>query len=275
MTNWNNISGSYLINNVADEAVSDGDLSLSGGEGNTKTSWAEMIASTAYDSDYMIIDLIRPYTSFEGDFLIDIGIGGSGLEIEIISNLYGSGNGGAAGGRYIMPISIPSGSRISGRMQNNDPSTGRIIHDSIYLVPSSYSFKGSQKITTYGANESDSGGVQVDPGGTAHTKGVYSEIISSTTYPIKQLYLAFPNKANTARAFATFLVDIAVGSSGNEIVVLENIWFYTLANAGIIPWNFGPIPVSIPIGTRLSVRAQCSITDATDRLFDTIVYGIG
>jgi hypothetical protein len=36
----------------------------------------------------------------------------------------------------------------------------------------------------------------------------------------------------------------------------------------------GPFFVNIPEGVRLSVQAQCSINDASDRLFDAIIVAL-
>jgi len=41
------------------------------------------------------------------------------------------------------------------------------------------------------------------------------------------------------------------------------------------PPVLGPFPVAIPSGSRIAARAQCNISDATDRLFDVAVYGVG
>lgn len=34
------------------------------------------------------------------------------------------------------------------------------------------------------------------------------------------------------------------------------------------------VPVYVPVGSRLSARAQCSVATVGDRVFDTIVYGV-
>jgi hypothetical protein len=60
------------------------------------------------------------------------------------------------------------------------------------------------------------------------------------------------------------------------VVVLPNIGFTMqfATNACWSPNTVGPLPVDIPAGTRIAARMQASITDATDRLMDVIVYGI-
>jgi len=40
-----------------------------------------------------------------------------------------------------------------------------------------------------------------------------------------------------------------------------------------VPMTVGYFQRKIPAGTRIAARAQCSGTDATDRLFDVLLYG--
>jgi hypothetical protein len=70
-------------------------------------------------------------------------------------------------------------------------------------------------------------------------------------------------------------MDVAIGASGSEKIILPNLFMTTHTTSDeIAPSVFGPYSVYIPSGTRLAVRAQCSITDATDRTFDAMIYGI-
>ena len=130
-------------------------------------------------------------------------------------------------------------------------------------------------VTPYGADTSDSGGMAVDPGGTVDTKGAYSELAASTTYPIKQLMLVIGGRGNTTQLTQRVLIDVAIGGAGSEQIVFPDIGYG--ANVGTdlgIPLVVGPYPVDIPAGTRLAVRAQSSINNATDRLFDACLYGV-
>jgi hypothetical protein len=65
-----------------------------------------------------------------------------------------------------------------------------------------------------------------------------------------------------------------VGGAGSEVVFLNDI---RLFNSGLYnnfsPDHYGPLPVDIPAGSRISARAQCTGTDATDRLVDVIAHG--
>lgn len=246
---------------------------------NTKSGYVEITPSVSYDSDgiylFFFPDALSTMTN---SFLIDIAVGSAGSEVPIIENIPATGRRGS-GQRVFIPIAIPSGSRISTRSQVlNVGASQRGIGLCATLLPRSYTASNQNRnkvCTTYGANTSDSGGVQVDPGAAANTKGAWSEVVSSTAYPIRQLLLFFNLINNTTASAANFLVDVGIGSNGQEQLLISDISVgEQVGSDGLVPPVFGPIPISIPSGTRIAVRAQCNITDATDRLFDVIVMGV-
>jgi hypothetical protein len=133
-----------------------------------------------------------------------------------------------------------------------------------------------QVVTTYGANTAASGGTALDPGGTINTLGAYAQVTASTTYPMRGLVMAIGNQLNAAPAAARWLINIAVGVGGSEVVVIANIQARSGSSASqggaspIFVW----FPCNIPAGTRLAVNAQCTINDATDRLLAVVIYGL-
>jgi len=100
------------------------------------------------------------------------------------------------------------------------------------------------------------------------------------------LWVSVGLASNTAPSNATWMVDIGQGAAGSEIGVggtsattglvdlpFRLAWDAT-STAGAFGPYFGPLPVSIPAGTRLAARAKCSITDATDRQITVALYGL-
>jgi hypothetical protein len=79
--------------------------------GNTKGSYAQLIASTAHDYSGFIFyaDAVSGTT-----YLVDLAIGGAGSEIPIMPNIY---LGSAAGAMFYAPIAIPAGTRVAARCQ--------------------------------------------------------------------------------------------------------------------------------------------------------------
>ena len=92
-------------------------------------------------------------------------------------------------------------------------------------------------------------------GGTAHTKGSWVEVTNATTSPLNSLtvMLTAINYANGVDT--STLLDIGIGGAGSEVVVVPNVgvgW----ANQ----YQSWTLPVSIPQGTRIAVRAQSTRT---------------
>lgn len=239
---------------------------------NTKGSFTQLIASTGFDAIGLVIFLRR--NSLNGDALIDIAIGGSGSEQVIIPDMGFASQSLRYGAMFYIPVKVPAGSRISARCQATTGSA-TVMVEVITVGGGLIQQSGFSRATNYGANTADSGGVSIDPGGTINTKGAYSEITSATTAPINWLVVFITNQNNATTTLAAWLFDIAIGGSGSEQVIVENLPFVNDSNLDVFMPLVYAFPVSIPVGSRIAVRAQCSINDATDRLFDINMIGVG
>jgi len=254
------------------ESGSFGDLFTSGAV-DTKGAYEQLIASSSALAIgiYLIIDY-----GTANSMLVDIATGGAGAETDVIANiLLGGGNDGntRAPNTYSFPINIAASSRVAIRSQSSG-ATQAARAKGWLLGQSTNKWQDMTRATTYGANTADSGGVAVNTGAVANTKGVYSEITASTTNVIDWVVVQFSCGDNTVPADATFMVDIATGAAASESVVIPNIWVRTGAISHAKPISVGPLPVSISSGTRLAARAQSNITDATDRIIDVSVIGL-
>jgi hypothetical protein len=241
-----------------------------GGSAHTKGSWVELIASTAYNMSGFILQLDFAANSTNRDMLVDIGIGGSGSEQVLIENILASFDLGSSH-TYDFRLPIRAGTRIAARCQSN---AARPV--GVQICPKYtgfYQMPGYGRATTYGANTTDSGGVQIDPGGTINTKGSYSEITAATTNRIRGLHACFGTQFNADMTTGSFLVDIAVGAGGSEQNIIENM-HVAASNGETLDAMGGVLDVNIPAGTRLSARCQSSINDATDRLIDIVIIGV-
>jgi hypothetical protein len=93
-------------------------------------------------------------------------------------------------------------------------------------------------------------------GAVAHTKTAYTEIISSTSADCN-LMMVDARTAVSAQE-TSWLIDIAVGSAGSEVVVVSNLF---------IGFSFGGapriFPIFVPIGSRISARVQSNRTSDT------------
>lgn len=263
--------GSITETGGALTASSGGTIVAASVSNNTKGSWVQMIAATSYEANGFYIFLRGATNSC--DYMYDIGIGAAASEQVIVENMTFSCQAlRVAAGVYI-PLRIPTGSRISIRAQSNPGGSGALF--TIYLVANGLKdAEGFSRAVTLGANTADSGGVGVDPGGTINTKGSYAEIDAAIPMSIGWLIICITNRNNATVTTNTGLLDIAIGAGGSEQVVISSLAY--VIDAGIDtpePQYYG-FPISIPAGSRISARAQCSINDATDRLIDVNLVGL-
>jgi len=83
-----------------------------------------------------------------------------------------------------------------------------------------------------------------------NTKSAYTEMFSAIPKDITSIAIY-----STCGNPGSWMADLAVGSAGNEVPIIENLFVDTSKNREV----FYPVfPISIPKGTRLSIRAQCS-----------------
>lgn len=258
--------------NIATTVSLGGSLTAVSGA-NSKAAWTELVASSSFAADAIII---APFQSgASGDFLYDIATGAASSETVIIENFTAMRNTNNTHicASTVFPISIASGSRVAARYQCTSASgTSRFA---AYLIKKdNVAFHECTSAVTYGANTTDSGGTSLNPGATTNTKGAYSQLTASTTADIKWLSICIANQNNQARNATGWLVDIATGGAGAETVVVPNVMFVCASGAeGIGPIIYPPIPIEIPSGSRIAARAQAQVDDATDRLIDVVVIG--
>ena len=254
-----------------DQAVSAGTVLTASASTNTKGAWAQLVAATPIDA-HAIAVIIRTNTA---DQMMDIAVGPAGQEHVIVPNLI-TGDDGKSGSRpiFYLPISIPKGSRLSGR---NQSTTGGAAQSLIVMLMNHGSGASPPmgRITDYGTATADSGGTGVDPGATLNTKNSWAELVAATASPIRQILICIGNQGNNVRSAASWLLNIGVGPAGQEHVILADMTLESETVADLMqPPVLGPFPVAIPSGSRIAARAQCNISDATDRLFDVAVYGV-
>lgn len=274
MPDWSFRGGANRYDTMGEVVSGSHGTSVTSGLTNVKGSWTEIVASTPFMACCFTI-LFSGVTA--GDFLFDIGFGANPNEVAFVSNLHHSDRQSGQGPTsvYWFPIPIPAGTRVTVRSQCQSGGS-KVGYVTIILCEAQFVREPAlSRATVYGAATGDSGLVGLDPGGTADTKNSYSEIVASTTYPIRELYIVLGNQANTARTDCNWLIDISVGASLSEQIVIPDV--YVSCNAVgdlVLPEVIGPIPVNIPAGSRLAARCACSIIDATDRLVDVGIIGV-
>jgi hypothetical protein len=253
--------------------VANGTTVTASASANTKGAYAELSASTGIDADGFYLYVLAG--TLLADYLIDVAVGASSSEVDILSNLLCSSpsNNSEAPFEVYIPLPIPAGSRIACRCQSSD-SNAALTVSGVIVKGGFYEAMKMNRATTYGADTSDSGGVSIDPGGTINTKGSYSQISAAITNPIRYAIICAGAQNNGVRTSMTHAVDIAYGGAGSETIIVPDINLRQVATSfDTIQPAWLPRFFDLDAGQRLAARQASSNNDATDRLLDIAVVG--
>lgn len=235
---------------------------------NTKGTWVELITATDGVATGILVQL-RGGSTIPADHLVDIGVGGAASEVVLIPDLVVSSSTDIGVVDYFFPLLLPAGTRISARSQSTTGSQVPLVGVCVF---GGNPARALTSVAAWGATAADSGGVSVDPGAVANTKGAWTEL-SASIEGCDYLALGFGNQLNNARAASNVIIDLGIGGAGSEVVVLPDVFLRFVTGADVpIPGSVY-LPLSLPAGARLSARSSTVTTDATDRLVDVVAYG--
>jgi hypothetical protein len=260
-----NTTGLNYITYTAGPTVN-GALATGAAGANTKGSYVEVAASTAFESNRSVI-AAQATNSGGVRHLLDIATGAAASESVIIPDILIEGamnTSESAAAGYPFPCAIAASTRIAARSQGSTGSTG--VRIAITLMAAG-GVPGIATFTNYGSNTGDSGGVTVDPGGTANTKGAYAQITASTSAVVQWLIVMFGYGGNTAPNNSRWAVDVATGAAASEVVLIPDLRTSGHPANAAHPACY-ELMTYIAASTRIACRSSCSINDATDRLLD-------
>lgn len=119
-------------------------------------------------------------------------------------------------------------------------------------------------------------GTTITASGSTNTKGSWSQIISSTTYDAYGITILLAGVQTTASTWVGMLVDIGIGSSSAEQVLIPNLNAGSVAGLAIASGSGGAMyhfPIYIPSGNRLSARCQSTVASRTCTAWITLHHG--
>jgi hypothetical protein len=129
---------------------------------------------------------------------------------------------------------------------------------------------GMANLSDQGTNAAGSVGTTLTAAGSANTKGSYSQLVASTPGDAIGFLVTLVNPSNGINGF---LVDIAIGGAGSEIVLIPNIPFGISNSASAFGAMSLFVPCAIPAGSRVSARCQCSAASGTVTAQVTLLDG--
>lgn len=241
------------------------------GTAHVKGAWEQLSQSTPFDAAGLLWAPSLVQTGAR--YSVDLGVGASGSEKILIPDLFAHVNNFSRGMpmRTFLPISIPAGSRLAARSQSS--AGGNSIDANLILVSAAHLLAPfpASRIETYGFVAGSTAGTGVDPGGTVHTKGSWSELAAGTTYPCQLTMLAvyFPT---TPTSESRWYLDLGIGAAGSERVVVPDLFIGTATSNAMRSQFIGPFPLTLPAGTRIAARAQSTLSSATYRNVNVILY---
>lgn len=268
---WNAVQSSKWITVTASATI------------NTAGAYTQAIPSTSRDATWVHLTVADDGTSNVLSVCgVNIATGASGSEVVQVANLavHRSATAGSqdSGVSYLFPLAIPAGTRVAVSAQSNVAS--ETLSCAVILFDDAFaSIPGGGAIDTYGFSTATSLGTSIDPGATANTKGAWVQITGSTTYDLAGFFLGLDGTSQTPGSATYFFnVDVGVGAAGSEVVVLPDFSFVmTMTNAprrSLRPSYTPFLPIQVPAGSRIAVRAQCTGASSPSRLFGATFYGV-
>lgn len=275
MTDFSMQGGGKITDAGFDGSNTRGTLALLGAS-DLDGSWTEIVSAAENVTDSVGFTLILGHYGAETDAnvgLIDVAIGASGSEQVIIEDIvwHVTQQVDQNFSKIYFPVHIPAGVRIAVGGRNGSIYTPGVYVHCLLHAGNLHSPVGLGRCTTYGADTSNSKGTSI-PRTTVHTLGSWTEITSSTDHAMKVMIVGMQWNQELSLQNGRSAVDIGVGSSGNEEVVIERL-ILTQDSRESQMTRFYNFPVEIPAGTRVAARCQGSVADA-DLDARICIYGI-
>ena len=239
---------------------------------NTQGSKTQIVASTPDEANGFIVILGAIVGgSSTAQILVNLYIGASGQEVPLVTGIQMGKSGSSIGAQRIVtvPLNVPAGSRISASMQadvfGNCPTVNCTI------IPLGVGFAGAQPCDAFepwGINTATSMGTEATASATLHTKGAWFEMIAATGLDSQQLVVQLQR---ASASWGQYRMDIGVGASGSEVVAVGDITFVCGSDSGTDASQYCSrdmtlhLPLTIPAGSRISIRIASNTASATAR----------
>lgn len=247
-----------------------------GGPHVKNTSWTQLIASTAFDAQLVIVTVgANSVSNGDSSTLLDIGIGASSSESVVIPDIPAgfASDPSTQGARSTpFPLYIPSGSRLSARTQSiRVTGSVRVLVQLLGGPRYPDAVWCGQQVTAYGADAATSAGTKFTPGNSgAEGTGVS---LGTTTAEHKALVLGVQGHPDDVTwGSIAYHFDVGIDSASTEWFEADRFFAFgggtEQVSQGSTWW---PIYRPIPSGTELMVRGEAS---GTADALSAVIHGI-
>lgn len=209
--------------------------------------YAEIDASAAQDvcGIYVRNTANIATSTVDTSMLFSLAVGSAGNEVDVVPNYCMGGHTSIT--RFMLPIHIPKGERIAGKLR------AEVVSDT--FVPAFTLLFGGQMPGWGGYTSADAIGAQTaaSTGTTIPSSGTYTTLTSSAVNSLRGISASFGLVDNTSTA-GTQTVDVAVGGVGSEVII--GTWIVNTTATEDVTVLDGPPWIEYPIaaGTRIAVK---------------------
>jgi hypothetical protein len=238
------------------------------GSAHTKGNWQQLVASTSADASYILVDCSVAQTNANTATLLDIGTGASTSEVALIADVAIGGSARAAGQSsfsFGVPIKIPSGTRLSARIQSvvTGGKTATII---IRTFDMGDYAAAPTSVDVIGTSTAASEGTEM-----TGASGTYKEIIASTVRDYKAIVMV-PSSSSASISSILAEFTLGIGASTSEVEIGRCVAQYEsrerVGTSTLYPQIIGE---NVPSGTRLAVSHDIA---ADPENYDICLIGI-
>lgn len=234
---------------------------------HTKGAWSEIIASASADASLLVL-LVQDVSAASTNTatLLDLGVGASGSESAVASNIAVGGaltTAGPLGICTALSLKVASGTRLSARIQSV-VTGGKTAAVQAFLFNVGDFATAPTSLDVIGGNTANSEGISF-----SGASGTWVEATASTSQAYRAVAVV-PSTHNANISTIDAQMDLGVGAAGSEQVFGTAIANYanneSITSAPPFLSIFGK---SIPAGSRLAVRHN--IASVSDRYGFTLI----
>jgi hypothetical protein len=222
---------------------------------NTKGSWTQLIASTSADASLLTVLVGSVQIGATNTAtLVDLAMGASGSEVAFASDIaVGGASGGGGGSRaaayFQIPLKIPSGTRISARIQSV-VTGGKTAAVALYTQDAGDYSTAPTSVDVIGGNTANSQGISF-----SGASATWVQATASTSQAYRAVALVGSVHDAGVSPAITPTLTLGVGASGSEVEFGNLRYEFDTAERASLrePYNtlFGR---NIPAGSRLAVK---------------------